>query len=112
MNHTIIKEITVTQDDIEFIMQEGLKSIGYWADDVYCPKQRREVAPNLTFDQALADGYYLNVHDREKDKWHKLTRTKFLKGLKLMDNHNFEQYDMLSGDQVIQYALFGKQVYA
>ena len=111
MSRIIEKKIVVTDENINDIMSSALNGISYWAGEADIIGLKKADDGMWTSD-ALTNGYRIRIWDAEDSKWHQLTLTKFLKGLKLMDKHDFDDYDSLDGDAVIQYALFGKQVYA
>lgn len=96
----------VTEQQVNDIMSKALLGCGYWADEADVPNNEK-----LFASEALTQGFDVKIHDAEEDKWHTLTLTKFLKGLSLAKNHNFEDYDMYDAEQVLQYALFGKLIY-
>ena len=107
--YTIVKEVTA--DDIENIMESALEGISYWAADASIVALKPSDDGMYT-SRALTHGYAVRIYDDEEEKWHRLTLNKFLKGLALMQKQDFYDYDMYDADSVIQYALFGKQVYA
>ena len=112
MKRIIEIKIEVTDAQIEEILSAALDCSTYWADDVYCPRTRNEPAPDLYMSETLTHGYKLKIHDVEEDRWRELTLTKFLKGLQLSPRFDYDDYDSLDAEQVVQKALFGKVVYA
>lgn len=109
--HTIEIKIEVTDEQIEDIMTSALTGCIYWADNAYIVVARGEEAPDMYNSAAITHGKVLRIHDAETDKWHRLTLTKFLKGLKLCPAFDYENYDALDAEQVLQMALFGEVVY-
>lgn len=57
----------------------------------------------------------LTVYDREDDKDHELTLEKLLNGWKkYAEDHNaddFDEYDGISADCIMQYVIFGDVIY-
>lgn len=99
----------ITKNDVEAIMHSALQGIMYWADDAEL-KENCEV--DMPLSEALTSGFRIKIHDAEEDKWRTLTMKKFLKGLAMMNHHDYYEYDMYDCEQVIQYALFGEQRYS
>ena len=65
--------------------------------------------------EILESGGKLTVYDREDDKDHELTLEKLLNGWKkYAEDHNaddFDEYDGVSADCIMQYAIFGEVIY-
>lgn len=65
--------------------------------------------------EILESGGKLTVYDREDDKDHELTLEKLLNGWKkYAEDHNaddFDEYDGISADCIMQYAIFGDVIY-
>ena len=65
--------------------------------------------------EILESGGKLTVYDREDDKDHELTLEKLLNGWKkYVEDHNaddFDEYDGISADCIMQYAIFGDVIY-
>lgn len=112
MDRIIEKRIKVTDGDIEDILGAAFQGITYWADEAEIVGKLRPEDEGIYTSEALTHCYKIRIHDAEGEKNHYLTLTRFLKGLAQMKHHDFYEYDMYDGDAVIQYALFGKQVYA
>lgn len=110
MTHKIKKEIEVTDEDIKDIVNKASKGMTYWSGNMKI--EGLAVGEYFTFGDAIADGKRVRIYDSEEEKWHILTLKKLLVGISLMDKHDFYEYDMYDCERVIQYALFGKQVYA
>lgn len=109
MNHTYTR--TITDEEIVDVMESALQGIAYWAVEAKVTKDGKEVKD---FDgyksEALSNGYDLKIG--AEGLWHTLTLEKFLEGLSKRTSFDPENYDMVDGDAIVQYALFGKQVYA
>lgn len=112
MNRIIEKRIKVTDQNIEDILSSAFTGITYWADAAEIVGKLRPEDEGIYTSEALTRGYKIKIYDVEAEKWHYLTLNRFLKGLSLMKHHDFYEYDQVDGDSVIQFALFGKQVYA
>lgn len=111
MNHTFDIKVTVSDEQIEDILSSALTGCTYWVDADYIPVARGEEVPNLMNSKAITHGYQLRIHDAEEDKWHRLTLTKFIKGLQLAPRFDYENYDQYDAEQILQLALFGKTIY-
>lgn len=65
--------------------------------------------------EILESGGKLTVYDREDDKDHELTMEKLLNGWKkYVEDYNaddFDEYDGVSADCIMQYAIFGEVIY-
>lgn len=107
MNYTIKK--TVTAEQINNILDAAMSGMTYWAGEA---KPVGKIPEGMNYaSEALTNGVYLKVYDSEDEKWYNLTLKKFLKGLSLTDNFDFDNYDMYDADSVVQLALFGEVVY-
>ena len=93
-------------------MDAAMQGIAYWCDDFSLVGKVNPEHEGMWTSQLLSKGYRVRVHDDEDDKTYILTKAKLLKGWALMDNLDIDNYDMNDADSVIQYALFGEQVYA
>lgn len=109
MSYIITKKTRVTEEDVENIMESAMQGIAYWADEAFVEGLDKETT---RISDALQKGKRIRIHDAEAEKSHVLTLKKFLHGLSLMDKWDIEDYDMYDADSVIQYALFGEQVYS
>lgn len=108
--HKIRVEIEVSDEDIANIVNEASKGMTYWAGNMKL--EGLAIGEYFTFGDALADGKRVRIYDDQEEKWHILTLKKLLVGIKLMGKYDFYEYDMYDCERVVQYALFGKQVYA
>lgn len=74
--------------------------------------KNREILRDGTVEELLQ---MLTVYDREDDKDHELTLEKLLNGWKkYAEDHNaddFDEYDGISADCIMQYAIFGDVIY-
>ena len=107
--HKIRVTIDITDKEIENIMSGAMQGCAYWADEAYVEGLNLE---GYSVVEALQNGKRVRIHDSEEDKGHILTLKKLLNGISLQTDFDFEDYDMYDCERVIQYALFGKQVYA
>lgn len=99
----------ISKKDVEDIMQGAINGCTYWADEMELKENTECLLP---LNELLTHDFRIKVHETEEDKWHTLTMKKFLKGLAMMDNHDYYEYDMYDCERVIQYALFGEERYA
>ena len=98
----------VTQEQIDDVMSTALDSgISYWCDDV---RIDGELPDNLYMSDMLTRGNVLKFHTREEDTWHELTIVKLLDEMGKMQ-FNFDEYDSMDADSLIQRSLFGEVIY-
>lgn len=117
----IEKEITVTQQDIDDIMDTALSGITYWCNMV-------EVVGDYLGEYAseqISRGGTLLLHDAEEDKVYELTLEKLLDGIgQAYEGNWFEDYGWCDGnvidtcqvdaeiaDVIVQLALFDEVVF-
>ena len=117
---TITNTFEVTVQMIDDIMVTALEGgINYW-----CGKVKIKTFPEgiesetITATEVLANGGVLILYDAESDDKWLLTRTEFLKGLKMHCEANksdlnemYENHDDADADAIIQYALFNEIVF-
>lgn len=123
--------VAVTQEDIDDIMVSALEGgINYWCDAAKVDESKRVAAWGH---EQIARGGCLKIHvaepfDNEDTEWYELTKEKFLSGLTrylqtsgtemttLPSGDHMEidtgQIDANAADEIIQFALFGKVIYA
>lgn len=132
MEHTfkIEKELKVTTKDIVYyVLCFEACGFDYWGElcsdekDYEAARQRlteREKADmKPCYEDVLAEilesGGKLTVYDREDDKDYELTMEKLLNGWKkYVEDYNaydFDKYDGISADCIMQYAIFGEVIY-
>lgn len=132
MEHTfkIEKELKITTENIvDCVLSCEAGGFDYWGElcsdekDYEAARQRlaeREKADmKPCYEDVLAEilesGGKLTVYDREDDKDHELTLEKLLNGWKkYAEDHNaddFDEYDGISADCIMQYAIFGDVIY-
>lgn len=108
--HKIRVEIEVTDENIRDIVNEASKGVQYWSDG--WKLEGLSVGKYFTYGDAIVDNKRIRMYDFEDEKTHILTLKKVVNGIKLMNKFDFDNFDMYDCERVIQYALFGKQVYA
>lgn len=118
-------KVVLTQQDIDDIMVSALEGgITYWADKAVVDG---EYLGEYASDQ-ISRGGKLKIHteepfDDDDTEWYELDRDKFLKGVSLWlanggagclegDKLDVCMVDGLAADSIVQYALFGEEVYA
>lgn len=132
MEHKIAieKEIIVTtQDIVDCVLCCEAGGFDYWGElcsdekdyeaarECLQAKSTSEIKP--CYEDVLAEileaGGKLIVFDYEEDKYHDLTMEKILSGWKkYMEQQNtfdFDEYDAVSADCILQYAIFGDVIY-
>lgn len=106
---------TITDEEMVDLMETALQGVIYWAGEARVVKDGKPVTAEQ-FDgwtsEALPRGFDVEIYDAEEEKWETLTLAKLLEGLSKRTSFDPENYDIVDGDAIIQYALFGKQVYA
>lgn len=108
MDYKITKSIS--RQEIDDIMDSAMQGIAYWADEVRIKNSSNHDDVDYTSEEISRNGV-LEIHNSEDDMWHELTLEKFLKGMSLKDNHDYENYDANDADDIIQLALFGEIIY-
>lgn len=129
MNGTMLEvnvKVEVTDVDIDDIMAGALEGgVNYWCRKVEVVED--EYLGEFASEQ-ISRGGSLKLYDREEDAFYILTKELFLNGLK-MYLEKPHPYDITEGtrngyrldtcmadavvcDMIIQYALFGQQIYA
>lgn len=125
---TLITELTVTGEDIDDIMVAALEGgIVYWVEQAipYNIVGEIEYLGEYASDQ-ISRGGILLLKDGEAGKDYRLTEKNFIKGLRKwcmedlsrvkMENGNATidtcTIDSIAADTIIQYAIFGEQIYA
>lgn len=104
---TITQE--VTQEQIDDIMAGALHTaISYWCSEVRYKRRPKEEVKYTS--DALTRGGVLELRDDEEEKWVTLSLTKLLKALSGKP-FNFDDYDNLDVDDLIQRAVFGEVIY-
>jgi len=125
----VVVNVMVTDDDIDDIMCAALEwGINYWADRV---NSKGKYRGKYAYKQISRGGEIL-IHiedacDESDSGWRTLTKEKFLKGLKkwiatsgnkleVLPNGNYlgidiSNIDAETADIIIQYALFGENVF-
>lgn len=132
MEHTfkIEKELKITTENIvDCVLSCEAGGFDYWGElcsdekDYEAARQRlaeREKADMKpchedVLAEILESGGKLTVYDREDDKDHELTLEKLLNGWKkYAEDHNaddFDEYDGISADCIMQYVIFGDVIY-
>lgn len=104
MNFTV--KTTITSEQIDDIMTSALEGgISYWCNQVKVKGNYEGYASDQ-----ISKGGVLKLRD-DDGKWHILTKAKFLKGVSLHKNHDFDNYDATDADSIVQLAIFGELVY-
>ena len=121
MEHTfkIEKELKITTENIvDCVLSCEAGGLDYEAArQRLAEREKADMKP--CYEDVLAEimesGGKLTVYDREDDKDHELTLEKLLNGWKkYVEDHNaddFDEYDGISADCIMQYAIFGDVIY-
>lgn len=113
----------LTQDDIDDIMAGALeRGVNYWCKKAEVVEE--EYLGEYASEQ-ISRGGSLHLYDGDGDNVYLLTREKFLKGMSLLVEKGYDEYNAVSGskvdtckidaiiaDKIIQLAIFGEIMYA
>lgn len=107
--------IRITNQQIDDMMTTALEGgINYWCGQAIVAEQPKHSIEWAS--EAISRGGVLKLWDFEEEKWHLLDRTKFMQGVEKAINDDrglsLNDFDSVDADRVIQYAIFGEQVYA
>lgn len=106
MNFTV--KTTISAQQIDDIMCSALEGgISYWCVQV---KVKGDYIDGGYASDQISRGGVLKLQDND-GKWHTLTKAKFLKGVSLHKNHDFDSYDAYDADSIVQLAIFGELIY-
>ena len=131
MKHTFTVQLSINTEDIVNLLSFEGGGFDYWAsisteDDAYEAASRRLTKRlknkhnMICYEDVLANilenGGELTITDREDDKEFTLDMAMLLKGYKLyVENDgdiNSDTMDAIGADMILQYAVFGEQIYA
>lgn len=122
--HTITVTIDVTDKDVDDIMANALDAVGYWVEKVEV--EHRDYCGGHYTSEVISRGGALKFYPAELPKEDgpkvfRLTLQDFLKGLSLyirargirMDDEGIDvgDIDQPRADSIVQFALFGEEVY-
>lgn len=126
----IEKELTIkTGDVVDYVLACEAGGFDYWGElcddekDYEAARNRLQEREKGEFKpcyedvlaEILESGGKLTVYDREEDKDHELTMEKLLDGWKkyieAYNAYDFDEYDGVSADCIMQYAIFGDVIY-
>lgn len=113
-NHLIKLNLIVTDEDIDNTLDTGFHAgIAYWCELLDYRDELPEGATAIS--EVVSRGQSVYLTDDESVV-HELNKEKVLKGFELWATENktidLSDIDSVQADSIIQYALFGKQVYA
>ena len=132
MEHTfkIEKELKITTENIvDYVLCCEAGGFDYWGElcsddkDYEAARERLQKKNEADFKPCYEDvlaeilehGGKLTVYDREEDKDHDLTMEKLLNGWKKYieeyNTYDFDEYDAISADCILQHAIFGEVIY-
>lgn len=131
MKHTFTVQMSINTEDIVNLLAFESGGFDYWAmisaeDDVYeaasyrLIKRLKNKHETICYQDILANilenGGELTITDREDDKEFTLDMAMLLKGYKLYVENggdmNADTMDAIGADTILQYAIFGEQIYA
>ena len=102
----------ITQEEVDDIMCTALESgITYWCSKVYI-KDKTNVEDTDWVHEVISKGGSLVLVDTDTGKKKILTLKKFLKALSKYDNFNYDDYDAIDADAIVQIAVFGEVIYS
>ncbi len=107
--YILSQKIEITPEDVDYLIDAAFYGgITYWCDTIrYDKKPDTEVK---AMSEALTKGGIIGIHDGEEDKWHELTLEKVLQAI-ADEQVDFDDYDSLVADNVVQRAIFGEVIY-
>ena len=109
MSYEITQKRTITEEDVNGVIDSAFYSgIGYWCDELRYDKEPDTEVSAMS--EALTKGAIIGIHDSEEDEWHSLELDKVLQAI-ADEQVDFDDYDALVGDAVVQRAIFGEVVY-
>jgi hypothetical protein len=104
------RKLKVSKTEIEEIMLHGLAfARETWAT---ATELKENVEVDMPLDEALTNGFSVKILEGKVSEWHHLTLDRFLKGVALMERHNYDKYTRRDCNRVIQYAIFGSERYS
>lgn len=109
--YTIDTKIKVTAEQVEDLVATAFDGgvTTQWCDLVQEGTPPKEATSN--YSQDITRGGTIKLHVEDTGEWHELTLKSLLKAIG-ESNVDFEQYDAIDADEVIQKAIFGEVVYA
>ncbi len=113
MNHRIPSAITISDEEIDNIVDSAINWCSYWCDLL---EYGTEPTGVTAMSEALSHGGTLVFHIDEPyeeggETRFELTTEKMLAGLAKYGDINFEDYDGPMSDEAVQTALFGEVIY-
>lgn len=112
-SYKIPYEITITEEDLDYIVDSAINYCSYWCDSLDYGKKPKD---NKYMSEALSHGGTLIFGTDEQSEEggeteFELTTEKLLKGLAETKNFDLDNYDGPMADCVLQQALFGEVIY-
>ena len=102
----------VTEQDIENIMSSAMTGCTHWVSDMKVSSKLPLAKRDFYASEAFSHDCIIKFQDRNTDKWHAVTRDSILKALSETPSFDYENYDSLDADDILQKACFGKALYA
>lgn len=97
----------VTDEQINDVMTTALEGgINYWCDKATTSSDLEDTY----LSEILTKGSTISLHDAEEDKWYALTLHNLIKAMEKI-GFNFDDYDSMDVDCVVQEAIFGEVIY-
>jgi hypothetical protein len=100
-------KVNVSDEQINDVLESAFGAIYYWCDMINVTGADSEM--KFSSEALTHGGKVTMLVDGEN---YELTKAKMLNGFKLYNRLNIDSFDSEDCDLVIQFALFGKQVYA
>lgn len=106
----VVVKRTISQEDVDFLLDAALAGpvMADWCDLVEIGEEPTEKHSYLS--EILTRGGTLELTDGEDDNVYELTLDKFLEAIGKV-GVDFENYDSVVADMVVQTAIFGEVVY-
>lgn len=115
--YILSQKIEITPEDVDYLIDAAFYGgITYWCDTIRYDKEPDTEVKAMS--EALTKGGIIGIHDSEEyvpetgeyGRWHELTLEKVLQAI-ADEQVDFDDYDSLVADNVIQRAIFGEVIY-
>ena len=109
MSYEITQKRTITPEQVDDLLADAFHSgISYWCDELRFDREPDTKVSAMS--EALTKGAIIGVHDSEEDEWHSVSLNMVLQAI-ADEQVDFEDYDSLVADAVVQRAIFGEVIY-
>ena len=109
----VVKRERITSEQIDDMLTDAFEGgmTAQWCDELSIAKDPAFLNDSIDYmQQVIALGGVLELHEEGEDKWHRLDLDDVLTSLSKVD-FDFDNYDAVDADTVVQTAIFGEVVY-